>query len=42
MSAASIDRYLKPVKAKDQIKGKSDHQAVAVAALVGQDPQGHR
>ena len=23
MSAASIDRYLAPVKAKDQIKGKS-------------------
>ena len=39
MSAASIDRYLAPAKASDQVKGLST-TALAAAALVDQDRQG--
>ena len=41
MSAASIDRYLRPAKATDQIRGVH-HETLAAAAVFDQDPQGRR
>lgn len=40
MSAASIDRYLRPAKANRPDPGGVHDQAVSVVALVDQDPQG--
>src|SRR6478672_9480051 len=42
MSPATIDRYLRPAKATDQIKGRLDHETFAAAAVLDQDPQGRR
>lgn len=42
MLAAAIDRYLKPAKATDQIRGRLDHEAVAAAAVLDQDPERRR
>lgn len=41
MSSATIDRYLRAVKARDQIR-EIDHQGLPVAAVFDQDPQGNR
>ena len=42
MSAASIDRYLQPAKAKDQIKGVSTTKPSPLLRSFDQDPQGRR
>lgn len=42
MSAASIDRYLKPAKVTDGLRGTSTTKPVAAAAVGDQDPQGRR
>ena len=42
MCAASIDRYLRPAKAKRPDQGSLDHETLAAAAVLDQDPQGRR
>ena len=41
MSSATIDRYLRGAKARDQITGEFDHPALPVAAVLDQNPQGN-